>query len=131
MEKIMSEEILISQNNKTQQCFVAEETTLTHIIKSDIDIKIERAFDIELDNSYNSKIERLSEKLNYVNNMDYKELDEFYDNRLLDFEIDSSKEAGLGIIDIRLKTDGKLGFSFLNIDDKYSFYTLRAKISKK
>ncbi|MEN8119588.1 MAG: SiaB family protein kinase [Bacteroidota bacterium] len=79
----------------------------------------------------NSKIERLTEKLNYVNNMDYKELDEFYDNRLLDFEIDSSKEAGLGIIDIRLKTDSKLGFSFLNIDDKYSFYTLRAKISKK
>jgi len=79
----------------------------------------------------NSKIERLSKKLNYVNNMDYKELDEFYDNRLLDFEIDSSKEAGLGIIDIRLKTDSKLGFSFLNIDDKYSFYTLRAKISKK
>lgn len=78
----------------------------------------------------NSKIERLTDKLNYVNNMDYKELDEFYDNRLLDFDIDTSKEAGLGIIDIRLKTDSKLGFSFLNIDDKYSFYTLRAKISK-
>ncbi len=78
----------------------------------------------------NSKIEKLTKKLNYVNNMDYKELDEFYDTRLLDFEIDTSKEAGLGIIDIRLKTDGKLEFSFLNIDDKYSFYTLRAKISK-
>ena len=79
----------------------------------------------------NSKIEGLTKKLNYVNDMDYKELDEFYDNRLLDFEIDTSTEAGLGIIDIRLKTDSKLGFSFLNIDDKYSFYTLRAKISKK
>lgn len=79
----------------------------------------------------NSKIEKLANKLNYVNRMDYKELDEFYDNRLLDFEIDSSKEAGLGIIDIRLKTDSKLDFNFLNIDDKYSFYTLRAKISKK
>ena len=78
----------------------------------------------------NSKIKRLTEKLNYVNNMDYKELDEFYDARLLDFEIDTSKEAGLGIIDIRLKTDGLLEYSFLNIDDKYSFYTLRAKISK-
>jgi len=79
----------------------------------------------------NSKIKGLSEKLNYVNSMDYKELDEFYDNRLLDFEIDTSKEAGLGIIDIRLKTDSKLEFNFLNIDDKYSFYTLRAIISKK
>ncbi len=78
----------------------------------------------------NSKIERLTKKLNYVNGMNYKELDEFYDTRLLDFEIDTSKEAGLGIIDIRLKTDGVLEYSFLNIDDKYSFYTLRAKISK-
>jgi len=78
----------------------------------------------------NENIPRLSEKLNYVNNMDYEELDDFYDKRLLDFEIDTSKEAGLGIIDIRLKTDAKLEFNFLTIDDKYSFYTLRAKISK-
>lgn len=78
----------------------------------------------------NENIARLTDKLNYVNNMDYKELDEFYDTRLLDFEIDTSKEAGLGIIDIRLKTDAKLEFNFLTIDDKYSFYTLRAKILK-
>ena len=78
----------------------------------------------------NENIPRLTEKLNYVNNMDYDELDDFYDKRLLDFEIDTSKEAGLGIIDIRLKTDAKLEYSFLNVDDKYSFYTLRAKISK-
>jgi len=78
----------------------------------------------------NENIPRLTEKLSYVNNMDYEELDDFYDKRLLDFDIDSSKEAGLGIIDIRLKTDAKLEFNFLTIDDKYSFYTLRAKISK-
>ena len=78
----------------------------------------------------NENIPRLTDKLNYVNNMDYDELDDFYDKRLLDFEIDTSKEAGLGIIDIRLKTDAKLEYSFLNVDDQYSFYTLRAKISK-
>jgi hypothetical protein len=49
---------------------------------------------------------------------------------LLDFGIDTNKEAGLGIIDIRLKTDSKLEFNFLTVDETYSFYTLRAKISK-
>jgi hypothetical protein len=78
----------------------------------------------------NTKIPILTEKLEYVNGLNQEELEEFYNNRLLDFEIDTAKEAGLGIIDIRLKTDSNLEYNFLEIDDKYSFYTLRAKISK-
>lgn len=78
----------------------------------------------------NKKIPILTQKLEHVNSLNYDELDEFYNNRLLDFEIDTAKEAGLGIIDIRLKTDSKLEYNFLKIDDSYSFYTLRAKISK-
>ncbi|OQY01725.1 MAG: hypothetical protein B6I20_07565 [Bacteroidetes bacterium 4572_117] len=78
----------------------------------------------------NSKIEKLSAKLDHVNSMDHEELDDFYEERLLDFDIDTNKEAGLGIIDIRIKTGSKLDFDFLNIDGKYSFYTLRARISK-
>ena len=78
----------------------------------------------------NLKIPILSEKLEHVNNMSNEQLDEFYNNRLFDFEIDTNKEAGLGIIDIRLKTDRKLEFNFLKVDDTYSFYTLRAIISK-
>jgi hypothetical protein len=78
----------------------------------------------------NTKIPILTEKLEYVNSLNLEELEEFYSNRLLDFEIDTAKEAGLGIIDIRLKTDCNLEYNFLKIDDKYSFYTLRAKISK-
>ncbi len=78
----------------------------------------------------NKKIPILTQKLEYVNNMNREELDEFYNNRLFDFEIDTNKEAGLGMIDIRLKTDSTLEFNFLKIDDTYSFYTLRAKISK-
>lgn len=78
----------------------------------------------------NKKIPILTDKLEHVNSLNYDELDEFYNNRLLDFEIDTAKEAGLGIIDIRLKTDSKLEYNFLKIDDSYSFYTLRAKISK-
>jgi hypothetical protein len=78
----------------------------------------------------NNKIQILTEKLEYVNRLSFEELEEFYNCRLLDFEIDTAKEAGLGIIDIRLKTDSKLEYNFLKIDENYSFYTLRAKISK-
>ncbi len=78
----------------------------------------------------NEKIPVLSEKIDYVNSLSEKELEEFYNHRLLDFDIDTNKEAGLGIIDIRMKTDDDLEYYFLNIDEKYSFYSLRAKILK-
>jgi hypothetical protein len=78
----------------------------------------------------NKKIPILTQKLEHVNSLNSEELDEFYNNRLLDFEIDTAKEAGLGIIDIRLKTDSILEYNFLKIDNDHSFYTLRAKISK-
>jgi hypothetical protein len=78
----------------------------------------------------NSKIPILREKLEHINSLDEEELEDFYNTRLFDFEIDTAKEAGLGIIDIRIKTDSKLEFNFLNVDETYSFYTLRAKISK-
>jgi hypothetical protein len=78
----------------------------------------------------NTKIPVLTDKLEHVNSLDENKLEEFYNHRLFDFEIDTNKEAGLGIIDIRMKTDSKLEYSFLKIDDTYSFYTLRAKISK-
>jgi hypothetical protein len=78
----------------------------------------------------NTKIPVLSAKLEHVNSMNNEQLDEFYNHRLFDFEIDTNKEAGLGIIDIRLKTDRKLEFNFLKVDETYSFYTLRAVISK-
>jgi hypothetical protein len=78
----------------------------------------------------NSKIPVLNEKLEHINSLDEEELEDFYNTRLFDFDIDTNKEAGLGIIDIRIKTDSKLEFSFLNVDENYSFYTLRAKISK-
>jgi len=78
----------------------------------------------------NSKIPVLKKKLEHINSLSAEELEDFYNTRLFDFDIDTNKEAGLGIIDIRIKTDSKLEFNFLNVDDSYSFYTLRAKISK-
>ena len=78
----------------------------------------------------NNKIPLLSKKINYINGLNNEQLENFYNERLLNFEIDSNKEAGLGMIDIRLKTDGILEYNFLKVNEKYSFYTLRTKINK-
>ncbi len=78
----------------------------------------------------NKKIPIFKEKLEHVNSLDDKELDDFYDHRLLDFEINSSKEAGLGIIDMRLKSQKKLVYDFIKINEEYSYFTLQTSIEK-
>jgi len=76
----------------------------------------------------NDKVEELREKLEHVNSLDEDELDLFYSKRLLNFEIDNSKEAGLGVIDLRLKSGNTLDFSFDEVNDDLSFFTLHIKL---
>ena len=78
----------------------------------------------------NQKIKKLSDKIDYINSLSVKELDNFYNDMLFNFDIDSDKEAGLGLIDLRMRTDSQLKYEFLNIDDEFSFYALRTTISK-
>lgn len=76
----------------------------------------------------NSEVENLKAKLLHVNSLEGDELDLFYSKRLLNFEIDNSKEAGLGIIDLRLKSGHKLAYTFDRVDDKVTFFTLKIKL---
>ena len=72
-----------------------------------------------------SIVQELSEKIDYVNSIDGEKLDMFYTQRLLNFDIDSSKEAGLGIIDLRMKSGNKLLYSFSEVNDTISFFSLQ------
>jgi len=76
----------------------------------------------------NSEVENLKAKLGHVNSLEGDELDLFYSKRLLNFEIDNSKEAGLGIIDLRLKSGHKLEYTFDKVDDKVTFFTLKIRL---
>jgi len=76
----------------------------------------------------NKSVEELDRKLSHVNELKGDELDLFYSMRLLNFEIDNSKEAGLGIIDLRMKSGRKLDYNFYKVDDKVSFFTLQISI---
>lgn len=78
----------------------------------------------------NTQINQLRKKLDKVNKLNSKELDKFYSERLFDFNIDTKLEAGLGIIDMRMKSAKKLAFSFRKLNDKYSFFILEISIKK-
>lgn len=94
-------------------------------------------FIIEKDTSYllntgnyilNSKVKALEEKIGYINDLSFDKLNEFYNKSLFNFEIDNSKESGLGLIELRLKSEGKLNFVIQKIDEKYSFFTLQTAV---
>jgi len=76
----------------------------------------------------NSVAEELTAKLEHVNSLVGEEIDDFYTRRLLNFDIDNSKEAGLGIIDLRMKSGNKLSFSFDKVNEEISFFSLQVKI---
>ena len=76
----------------------------------------------------NTVVEELVGKMEHVNSLDKDELDMFYTRRLLNFDIDNSKEAGLGIIDLRMKSGNKLQYSFSKVNDKISFFSFQVKI---
>lgn len=72
-----------------------------------------------------SKIDRLKEKLDRVNQLSFEELEDFYNAQLFDFQSATSKEAGLGIIEMRLKSKKPLSYKFAEINGDYSFYHLQ------
>ena len=67
-------------------------------------------------------------QIEHVNNLNYKELDEYYTEKLFDFE--SGEQSGLGIIDIRVKTKRLLNYDFKKLNNQYSFFILQTGISK-
>jgi hypothetical protein len=77
---------------------------------------------------YNKKVDELRVKLEHVNSLKGEEIELFYSMRLLNFEIDNSKEAGLGVIDLRMKSGNNLDYSFSKVNDSISFFTLQVSL---
>ncbi len=70
------------------------------------------------------EVGNLRQKIEYVNSLSTEELNDFYEKSLFNFQIDSSKESGLGLIELRLKTKRKLKFEISPYNDKFSFFAL-------
>ena len=78
----------------------------------------------------NYKVQELEAFLERINQLDKNGLKELYKKQMREGTLSEKGGAGLGLIDIARKTGQKLDYSFSEIDEKTSFYTLRIKISR-
>ncbi len=68
-------------------------------------------------------------KIEYVNKLDKVTLREYYKKVLIEGSISDKGGAGLGFIDIAIKTGNKLSFAFEDVDKTHSYFYLGAKVS--
>lgn len=76
----------------------------------------------------NSSIEKLSKKLEEVNNLNADELKNYYRQSLSESEFSEKGGAGLGIIEMARKSGHKLNYEFTKINNEYSFFCLTITI---
>lgn len=76
----------------------------------------------------NDKVEDLRDRLNLVNTLTPDELRVMYRKQLRESELTEKGTAGLGLIDIARKSKNKLDYSFIAIDESYSFFCLSVLI---
>ena len=76
------------------------------------------------------KIGPITEILEQINQLDKEGLKKLYKQQIREGRLSERGGAGLGFIDIAKKTGNKLYYSFLTINDDYSFFVLTSRISR-
>jgi len=76
-----------------------------------------------------TKTEKLKNRLESINHLTYDELQETYNKNLMDFETVASS-PGLGLIDIRLKSQQPIDYCFTDVDEYLSFFSIKVTIPK-
>jgi len=80
----------------------------------------------------NSFIPELESKLLKINSLDRKDLRKWKMRILNETEgLTEDSRAGVGLIDIAIKTRNKLGFSFEKKDENFSYFSLEMKVNKE
>lgn len=76
-------------------------------------------------------VSKLKIHLDKVNVFNEKQLNQWYDEMLLDPESGSDNTStGLGLIDLKLRSQHNLDYSFINIDDDFHFFSIKVKVNK-
>jgi len=73
----------------------------------------------------NDHIKTLQDKIDFANSMSLDECNDYYNRILSNFKIDDPTTSGLGVIDMRLKSENKIYYKLNKIDDNHSFVTLQ------
>jgi hypothetical protein len=76
----------------------------------------------------NDKVSSLHDRLEKVNTLDKKELNNLYREVLTNKQINQKGGAGLGFIEMVRKTEGKLPFDIIKIDDEYSMFFMQIEL---
>ena len=79
----------------------------------------------------NTKINSLRSSLDKVNNADEEALDDLFNKTIIEEERKGQKGAGLGFIDIKMKSKNNLTYHFYPVDADYSFFEIQVKVSEK
>jgi len=77
------------------------------------------------------KLKEIQGKLEHLNKLSNKEVVDYYDENLMNFENEDSKKTGLGFLDLRIKSENELNYNFYKIDNEYAFFSLQTTISIK
>lgn len=75
-----------------------------------------------------NQVDTLKTKLDTVNNLTAEQLDQLFNKSLFDFENDNSKKAGLGIIDLKIKSNNQLSYHIHSVNSEYSFFSMECII---
>jgi len=79
----------------------------------------------------NEKVERMKKALNEINAMDKYEIKAMYKKQMREGKISEKGGAGLGFIDMAKKTGNKLDYHFEPLNNKTTFFILKAIITRK
>lgn len=109
----------------TDDSLINDRTALLMIGKEDKDYYV-----ITGNHILNDRVKDVQGKLERVNNSNKEELKALYQDILSNEQMSSKGTAGLGMIDIARKSGQKLGYDFHYVNEKYSFFSLEAKISR-
>lgn len=77
---------------------------------------------------FEEDLQKVTTKIDHLNSMNDEDLTNFYTRSLLNFDIDNSKEAGLGLIDLRIKSDHQIQYNVTPINDSISFILMQVTI---
>lgn len=92
--------------------------------------KVDGNYNIITGNYINvGNVNTLKTKLDDINALSKEELKEYYKAVLNNGEMSQKGGGGLGMIDIARKTGHKLDYTFMPVDDNYSFFSLNIKIA--
>lgn len=77
----------------------------------------------------NSGVDALKEKINQINRLNSSELEDLYSETIMKEEVPGQKGAGLGFIDIKMKSGNNIDYTIVACSNSFSFLSVNSFIA--